>query len=257
MNTLVSTLITFLNTLPTESIWFAMLLICFTSIIIFYHFFGKIGLYTYVAISVIAANLQVLKSTIFFFSPNPVALGTLMFATGYLCTDILAEYHSKKEARKAILIGFSSYMLWTVIMILTLGFKPITPHYAGRDMAWDIPFHGAMKLLFEPTPIFFIAGMSAYLISQFNDIWLFDKIRAKTGRRYLWLRNTVSTSVSALLDNTVFSVLAWVILADKALPWHVVIFTYILGTYAMRIFIAVLDTPFVYLAGWIKDRNRR
>ena len=244
-----------MHTLPTIGVWLIMLLFCFTAVLMFYKFFGKTGLYVYVALSVIIANIQVLKSTLFFFSPTPVALGTLMFATGYLCTDILAEYHGQKEARKAVYIGFSSYLFWTVVMIMTIGYTPLSPETAGVSMAWSIPFNDAMRLLFEPSPVFFIAGMAGYLISQFNDIWLFSSIRKLTGKKHLWLRNTVSTSVSALVDSTIFSVLAWVILADVALPWDVVIFTFILGTYAMRLFIAVLDTPFVYLAGKITEKE--
>lgn len=256
MNAIVNNIVMFLNGLPTEVVWALTLLVCFFSIIIFYRLFGKSGLYVYIALSVIIANIQVLKSTLFFFSPKPVALGTIVFATSYLCSDILAEYHSKKDAQKAVAIGFVSYILWTVIMILTLGFMPLTAKTAGSDMMWNIPFSDAMKLLFSPAPIFFIAGMGSYLVSQFNDIWLFHKIRYKTGKRHLWLRNTVSTSVSALLDNTVFSILAWVVLTERPLPWDVVIFTYILGTYGMRVCIAFLDTPFVYLAGFCNRKER-
>ena len=255
MNSIISDIVNLLNGMNTFAVWIIMLLVCFSAVVLFYRFFGKTGIYVYIVISVIAANLQVLKSTTFFFSPDPVALGTLMFATGYLCTDILSEYHGKAEARKAVYLGFASYLLWCVVMVLTLGYTPLTAETAGENMAWNIPFHGAMQMLFEPSPTFFIAGMSAFLISQFNDIWLFSKIREKTGKKHLWFRNTASTSVSALVDNIVFSVLAWVVLADSALPWDVVIFTFILGTYAMRIVISILDTPFIYWAGKIKPKE--
>ena len=64
------------------------------------------------------------------------------------------------------------------------------------------------------------------------------------------LRNNASTWISALIDNTVFSVLAWVVLAPEPMAWQPLIFTYILGTYVLRIAVAALDTPFVYLARW-------
>ena len=54
--------------------------------------------------------------------------------------------------------------------------------------------------------------------------------------------------VSALIDNAVFSVLAWVVFAPEPIGWKALVFTYILGTYALRVVVAALDTPFVYLA---------
>ena len=53
---------------------------------------------------------------------------------------------------------------------------------------------------------------------------------------------------SALLDNAVFSILAWVIFNPNPLDFNTVLFTFILGTYILRIIIAIFDTPFIYLA---------
>jgi Uncharacterized conserved protein len=81
----------FLNNLSTEIVWFILLFFCFFSILIFLKIFGYIGLYIYSAVAVIAANIQVLKIVDFFYSPEPVALGTILFASIFLCTDILSE----------------------------------------------------------------------------------------------------------------------------------------------------------------------
>ena len=51
-----------------------------------------------------------------------------------------------------------------------------------------------------------------------------------------------------MVDNTVFSIFAWIILNPNPLSFNNVIFTFILGTYVLRIFIAIFDTPFIYLA---------
>ena len=98
----------FLNTLSTELLWFIFLFFCFSSILIFLKIFGYIGLYIYSGIAVIAANIQVLKIVDFFYSPEPVALGTILFASIFLCTDILSEYFGKEKARQNVLIGFSA-----------------------------------------------------------------------------------------------------------------------------------------------------
>ena len=89
----------YLNTFSTEVLWFIFLFFCFSSILIFLKIFGYIGLYIYSGIAVIAANIQVLKIVDFFYSPAPVALGTVLFASTFLCTDILSEYFDRYKAR--------------------------------------------------------------------------------------------------------------------------------------------------------------
>jgi len=90
--------------------------------------------------------------------------------------------------------------------------------------------------------------MIAYLFSQYFDVWFYEKISKITKKNYLWLRNNISTMISALLDNTVFSLFAWIIFNPDPLDFNTVLFTFILGTYILRIIIAILDTPFIYLA---------
>ena len=72
-----------LNLLGNELIWFLFLLFCFSSILIFLKLFGYVGLYVYTVVAVIAGNIQVLKIVDFFYFIEPVALGTILFASTY------------------------------------------------------------------------------------------------------------------------------------------------------------------------------
>jgi uncharacterized integral membrane protein (TIGR00697 family) len=105
--------------------------------------------------------------------------------------------------------------------------------------------------------------MTSYLISQFNDVMVFQKIRAWTGSRHMWLRAGGSTAISALIDNIIFNSLAWVVfpwlLGEQPLGLAALIFTYIIGTYWIRLAMAVAEAPFIYLAGRFlppEDRQR-
>ncbi len=233
---------------PPEFVWLILLLVCFSTILVMLRLFGVTGLYVYIALAVIGANLQVLKVVQFSVYADPVALGTILFASTYLCTDILAEHFGRAAARKAVWIGFTSLLFFDVIMLLTLGFAPLTAEQAGAEMAWALPTHDQMQALFTPAPALFAAGMIAFFASQYHDIWLFRLLSRLTGGRHLWLRNNASTWVSALIDNTIFSVLAWVVFAADPIGFTPLVFTFILGTYGLRVLVAVLDTPFVYLA---------
>ena len=237
----------------TEVVWFIMLILCFLSILVFLRLFGYVGLYVYSAIAIIAANIQVLKQANFnffssinekiipFYEPSPIALGTILFASTFLCTDILSEYYGKEKARKNVLIGFCSFFLMTILMLVTIGIQP-------AEGEWVSMVQDSLAILFTPMTSIFVASMIAYLISQYFDIWFFNYLKTISSNKLLWLRNNVSTAVSSLIDNTIFSIFAWIILNPNPFPLSDVIMTFILGVYLLRVFIALLDTPFIYLA---------
>ena len=93
-----------------------------------------------------------------------------------------------------------------------------------------------------------MASMIAYLISQYFDVWIYNYLKQITSKKYLWFRNNLSTVLSSLVDNTIFSIFAWILLNPEPINLYKVIMIYILGTYILRIVIALLDTPFIYLA---------
>jgi queuosine precursor transporter len=231
-------LIAWLHAMPVEAIEAILLVVCYGACVLLLRQFGAAGLYAWIVLAVIAANIQVLKQAQFTAFPEPVALGTVVFASTYLATDLLAEHYGRQSALGGVLVGFAGYLLWTVLMVLTLGYRP----QPGDEV------QGHLIALFKPAPSLFAAGMISYLLSQSFDVLVFRAVRARTGRRLLWLRTNASTLLSALLDTVVFSTLAWVIFAPDPVSLHTLIFTYVLGTYGLRVLYSVLETPFMYLS---------
>ncbi len=255
-------IINFILNQNTEVVWFMMLILCFFSILVFLRLFGYAGLYVYSAIAIIAANIQVLKQANFnffssinekiipFYEPNPIALGTILFASTFLCTDILSEYYGKEKARKNVLIGFCSFFLMTILMLVTIGIQP-------AEDEWVSMVQESLAIIFTPMTSIFVASMIAYLISQYFDIWFFTYLKSISSNKLLWLRNNVSTAVSSLIDNTIFSIFAWIILNPNPFALNDVIMTFILGVYLLRVFIALLDTPFIYLAKYFIPNQKK
>jgi hypothetical protein len=99
-----------LNNTSVVMIWLFQIMFCYFSILLSLKFFGKTGIYVYVAIAIILANIQVLKVVNFPFFPEPMALGTVLFISIFLCTDILNEYFDKKSATKCIYLGIAAYL---------------------------------------------------------------------------------------------------------------------------------------------------
>ncbi len=247
--------IEWLHQFPPELIWLLLLGVCFTSILLFLRIFGAPGLFVYSAVVIIAANLQVLKAVQFSIFDHPVALGTVLFASSFLSTDILAEYYGPAKARRAVWLGFSAYALMTAVMILGLAFRPLSSESTTEDWLWAVENHEHLSALFTPTPALLVAGMIAYLCSQFHDVWIYNCLKKLTRNRWLWFRNNASTALSALIDSVIFSVLAWRVFAAEPLPWSVVLYTFILGTYSLRLVVALLDTPIIYLARFFVPKS--
>jgi len=233
------TFVAWLQEAPPELLALALLLSCGMIILVMLRFFGPVGLMVYSSLAIVVANLQVQKATPYHFFNEPIALGTIVFSSIFIVSGILTEYYGKAQAQKAVWLSFTGMIVVTFFMLITIGFKPAE---GFREV------HEAMCTLFLPTPAIIAASLLAYAIGQFNDIWIFAFLSNLTHRQFLWLRSFLATLIGAFLDNLVFSVLAWMVFAPTPLPWRTVFFTYILGTYLIRVFVALIGIPFVYLA---------
>jgi uncharacterized integral membrane protein (TIGR00697 family) len=252
------------NALPTESMLAIELVVVFSLIPLMLRL-GAAGMFIFIAVGIIAANVQVLKAASFAFYAAPIPLGTVAFSATYVATDVLTEYYGRATARKAVWLGFAAMLLMTLMMLLAMGYAPMTPEAAkASGMDWALPNHDHILALYLPQATLLIAGLSSYLISQMNDIYVFQKIRQWTGTGQLWVRACGSTAVSALVDNTVFSTLAWMVFPwllgqhDQVVGFNTLVFTFILGTYWIRLAMAVLEAPFMYAARWfLPEEDRR
>ena len=226
-----------------ELLWAILLVINFGAILFAYRIWGKLGLYLWIPISVIIANIQVTKTVNLF--GLEATLGNIVYATSFLVTDILSECFSKKESRKAIGIGFFALICMTVMMQVAIRFNP-----APSDFVQD-----SMVTIFSFMPRLMVASLIAYFISNHHDIIAYEFWKKKfPSNRMIWLRNNASTFVSQLIDSVLFTFIAFYGIFEMDVLYQIVISTYIL-----KWAVALLDTPFLYLAkkwydeGKIKD----
>ena len=181
-----------------ELLWILLMLVSFLGVTLAYRFFGKTGLYIWMAMAVILANIQVMKTISFL--GLVTALGNVIYGTTFLTTDILNENHTKKEARQAVWVGFFILIATTILMQISLMF---IPH--NSDM-----LSPALQTIFGLLPRITVASLTAFLISQFHDVWAFNFWKKKFKGKYLWLRNNFSTLTSQLIDNIIFTYIAFV-----------------------------------------------
>ena len=202
---------------------------------------GLLGLYLFVVIGVIVSNILVLKLTLFSFYSWPIALGTGVFCVVLICNDIINEYYGKAAALKGVMAGFLGYLVFTVLMIVGLGFTP-APESSGIQQSFNA--------VFIPAPAILIASLVAYGISQSADVFIFRFLRWITKGKWLWFRTIGSTTISSFLDNLLFSMLVWHYFADHPKPFMEVWRSYVLAFYGLRVILSIAATPLIYWAKW-------
>jgi uncharacterized integral membrane protein (TIGR00697 family) len=217
--------------------------------LVMFRCFGKAGLYTVIVLNAVLCNIQALKLT-HVFGAN-TSLGVILYSGIFFATDLLSERYGKREAGRAVIIGFSANVVMVVVMSMTLMFEPTT-HGAEKTIAFASQAHSALSTLFRFTPIIVFGSMVAYLVSQTHDVWFFHMIKKKTQGRHLWLRNTASTLVSQAIDTAIFGLIVWAPTVGLREAMGIAAFKYI-----FKFVIAVLDTPFIYWARtWnVRDRD--
>lgn len=225
-----------------ELLWFAEILVNFFLIILAYKLFGKWGLIMWIPVSVIVANIQVVQTVELFGFVS--TLGNVVYATSFLITDILSENYGKKEATKAVWIGFFSLISMTILMNITLFYTPL----AGDDFA--VVTREATSTIFGLMPRIAVASLTAYLLSQRHDVWAFHFWKNRfPENRHLWIRNNLSTMISQIIDSAVFVLIAFYGVFETAVLLEV-----FLTTYFLKFMVAIADTPFVY---WGKQIHKK
>ncbi|MBA4117938.1 MAG: hypothetical protein C0514_03470 [Candidatus Puniceispirillum sp.] len=237
------TLIEALQSLPSEAVCILSFLVVSASLFLTARFFGKSGLLIYSVLALLVGNIQVLKGISVSFWDTPIAMGTTIFSATFVISDILTQVYGKKDAFRAVLLGFWSTFLVAILMTLALGVRPLGVPVTHPDFHFDAA-HEAMMVLFAPAPRLLLASLTAYLVSQALDITLFDWLK-RTTPLPLVLRAAVTTALAFFVDNTVFSLLAWRLFSPTPVPWDSLFYSYIMGTYFVRVGVSILFLPLI------------
>ncbi|MFT7542350.1 MAG: putative integral membrane protein (TIGR00697 family) [Gammaproteobacteria bacterium] len=122
---------------------------------------------------------------------------------------------------------------------------PPSPFWENPILGLD---SGALESAFSATFFFpgllIFASMLAYLVAQLFDVRLYHFWWKVTKGRHMWVRNNGSTMISQLADTIIVNgiYLHFGLKFDWATTWSV-----ILAVYVCKLFLAVVDTPLIYL----------
>jgi len=219
-------------------------LFIFGMVLVSYRFFGKTGLYCMSAVATILANIEVVLLINAFGMEQ--TLGNVLFAATFLITDILSECEGKQAANRAVFLGVFTSLFF---LLLTQSWLLYIPSENDTMM-------GAVSAVFSNTPRMISASLVVYAVSQLFDVWLYHKWWAFTEKRFgdrrsfLWLRNNGSTLISQIVNTLLFTLFAFWGTYDASTLCSI-----FLSSYVIYVFTSLLDTPAVYLARRMHERE--
>lgn len=197
--------------------------------------FGR--MWTYMAVIVLTVACLTLVGKLIIIFGFTVSVATPLFAGIFLATDVLSEFYGKAAAKRAVWLSFAANVSFTGIGLLALPFE------GGIQPEMD----QAIDTIFSFLPRAVLAGMIAFVASQYFDVWFYHRLKDWTHGKHLWLRNLASTSTSQLLDSCIF-----VIIAFGPIDGFVSI---IISAWAIKILVAFMDTPFIYAVRMAFNRH--
>ena len=196
-------------------------------------------------------------------SPTFLApVGVIVFPFTLQITDMVNEKFGRKPVYNMIWIAFVCQVLMVIFIIFAsyLPFVSFSPDEKDPLAAFVI------------VPSITFASWISFLISERFDAYIYDKLRSwieeKKGQanewwKYLWIRNVFSDVLSLGLDSLIFIPLAFLIfptiqsLFDPSIIPSTLDFvvSLIVGQLAIKWFLGIIDTPFMYLTRWIYEKN--
>ncbi len=204
--------------------------ITFSFVVLIEKLFKKEGIFIWISISTIIANILVCKSIdILGFT---TCLGNVLFASNFLALDIMSEKYSYEDSKKAIILGVFSQVVFLITTQVALLYVPSSVDQVNESM----------KTLFTINIRVSISSITMFFLSNMLDIYLFKKLKQKLPNK-LWIRNNISTIVSNCLENYFFTFFAFIGIYD----FETIISIATVAS-VLEIIIAIADTPFLYLS---------
>ncbi|MEC0178454.1 queuosine precursor transporter [Paenibacillus favisporus] len=215
-------------------------LVNFSLYLLCYRLFGKKGLYAWIGVATVIANIQVTKTIDIF--GIVLTLGNTMYVSLYMTSDLLNEKYGRKEAQKAVWFGFFTLLMTTLLMQMALFFTP-----DESDLAQE-----SLQNIFGLMPRLALGSLTAYFVSQFLDVRLYAWLRKLFGaRNQFWIRNNGSTMISSLVDTLIFCTIAFAGPRYELSVWIEIFVT----TYLIKFVLTAVGTPFLYIARDFKFKD--
>ncbi len=193
---------------------------------------GKEALVTFTVITILLANLFVLKQTTLFAleatTADALAVGSML---GF---NLLQEFYSRLLARQTIIITFVMLAMYIVLAKFQLLYAP-----SAIDQT-----HEHFSSLLSVMPMLVGGSMISWALSQCIDFMTFGALQRLWPMRLLLLRNYIAIGLSQIVDTFLYTqLLYWLNIISS--PLHV-----FMVSFAIKFGITLVATPFITIMAW-------
>lgn len=176
-----------------------------------------------------------------------LSVGVLPWPIVFIMTDVVNDYYGVRGVRFLTLLTTGLITFAFVMMYLAIHMPAEQGWWIGSSAAQGVPdMQAAFTAIFGQGMNIIVGSLTAFVVGQLVDAFLFRRIKRITGDKRIWLRATGSTIISQLMDSVVVTYVAFYFLRND--------FSFaqctamVLVAYTYKLTVALLATPLVYAA---------
>lgn len=194
------------------------------------------------------ANLSILGFTMDF----NLTAGVIIWPVVFITSDLINEYFGKPGVKRisyltAGLIAYAFLVIFITMKLPPAGWWMDANSTDGAGNYFNMDF--AFNKIFGQGQRIILGSLTAFLLGQLTDVFVFQKLRKITGPKMLWMRATGSTLVSQAIDSFVVLFIAFAgVFSTKQ------IIAIGITNYIYKFVVAILLTPVIYFGHNIIDK---
>lgn len=202
-------------------------------------FIGKQALVTFVALTMVLANLFVIKQTTLFglnaTTADALAVGSM------LGLNLLQEFVGQKAAKQSIAITFFALVFYAIACQLQIWYIP-----SPSDTA-----HAHFESILSYAPGLVFGSFIVYALAQIIDLMIYGALTHAWGNRFMTIRNYIAIGLSQLADTIMFTL--WLVfLGIIRDPLSVITISF-----SIKFLITLIATPIIsFAASWTHKSHK-
>lgn len=193
------------------------------------------------------ANLNILGFTMDF----NLTAGAIIWPVVFITSDLINEYFGKPGVKRIsyLTAGLIAYAFAVIYLTIQLAPADFWLDVNSKDNAGNpLNIDYAYGKLFGQGLRIIVGSLTAFLIGQLVDVFVFQRLRKMTGSKLLWLRATGSTLISQFIDSFVVLFIAFFGIFSNSQIVAIGITNYI-----YKFLVAIALTPVIYLGHYLID----
>lgn len=165
----------------------------------------------------------------------------------YVINDAIIEVFGFARARSLVRSGI--VMVFGVFLFSLIAVSlPSSVIFASTEKAYNTVFGISTRIA--------AASLTAFILAEFVDLFVFSKLKQKMGKKALWLRNGVANVASEFFDTAVFMTLAFYAIG-KPVGFNIAFLASLIIPYwLLKSVMALIETPLLYgVVAWLRKEK--